>query len=383
MTMMKRSGRLAVIAVVVLAMCGAAWKIWALERERGAKLSTGRKFEATMRSLAADLAELRASQQAYVADGQSEGTWFGRAAAALDSLRTGLAEARRSAGSADPSKAIQAATDLLASFEKTDEQARGLVRSEQRLMASDLIFGDSASTIAALTTQLGEMLALETADVDRQIARIRTLEAATAAAAAAAALIGLLLLLPSGGAVRPPETVMSVAPARELPPVASPPAPPPLRPPVPAPDLEGVARLCMEFGRVGDPSVLPRLVERAALLLNASGLIVWMVNPKGGALHPVLSHGYSELSLTRIGELASDEDNVTAEAFRTGEARMVEATGGANGAIAVPIVTPTGCVGVLAAEIREGGEQNKATQAVAAIVAAQLASLSSSSPGAP
>jgi hypothetical protein len=381
--MMNRSARLAVVAVVILAMGGATWKTWTLERERGARLSAGRKFEATMRSLAAGLADLRASQQAYVADGQSEGSGFGRAASALSSLRTGLAAARNSAASADAGQSIRAATDLLASFEKIDEQARSLVRSEQRLMASDLIFGDGASTIAALAARLDESQAREAADTDRQLGHLRTFEAAVAAAASVIALVGLLLLLPSGGAARQPETPTSLARVHEIPTVVPPPAPPPLPPPVPAPDLEGVARLCMELGRVGDPSALPRLVEGAASLLNASGLIVWMVDPKGGALQPVLSHGYSEASLTRIGKLASDEDNVTAEAFRTGKARMAEGSSSTNGAIAVPIITPTGCVGVLAAEIRHGGEKNTTTQAIAAIFAAQLASLSSSSPGAP
>jgi hypothetical protein len=96
----------------------------------------------------------------------------------------------------------------------------------------------------------------------------------------------------------------------------------------------------------------------------------------------VLSHGYSELALARIGELASSEDNATAEAFRTGTTRVVDASGGTNGAIAVPLVTPTGCVGVMAAEIRNGGEKRAASQAIATILAAQLASLASASPAA-
>lgn len=381
--MMNRSVRLAVVAVVILAMGGAAWEIWRLESERGARLGAARKFDATMRGLAADLAELRASQQAYVADGQSEGNWFGRASSALELLRAGLADARNAARSADAAQAIRAATDLLATFEKSDEQARGLVRSEQRLMASDLIFGDSAATIAAIAARLDDTQAREAADADRRLGRIRTLEAATASAAAAVALVGLLLLLPAGSAAGQPEMRTSLAPARQVPAEAPAPELPPVPPQAPAPDFEGVARLCTELGRAGDPSALPRLVERTASLLDASGLIVWMVSPKAGTLQPVLSHGYSELALTRIGALASDEDNATAEAFRSGEARVVEGGSGANGAIAVPIVTPVGCVGVLAAEIRNGGEKNKATQAVAAIVAAQLASLSSSSPAVP
>jgi hypothetical protein len=41
----------------------------------------------------------------------------------------------------------------------------------------------------------------------------------------------------------------------------------------------------------------------------------------------------------------------------------------------VPLVTPTGCVGVMAAEVRHGGERHDTKLAAAAIVAAQLATL--------
>jgi hypothetical protein len=46
-----------------------------------------------------------------------------------------------------------------------------------------------------------------------------------------------------------------------------------------------------------------------------------------------------------------------------------------NGAIAAPLVTPTGCVGVMAAEVRHEGERDAAKLAAATIVAAQLATL--------
>ena len=53
-----------------------------------------------------------------------------------------------------------------------------------------------------------------------------------------------------------------------------------------------------------------------------------------------------------------------------------------NGAVVVPLMTPAGCVGVLAAELRHGGERREATRALATIVAAQLATLVSAAPSA-
>jgi len=49
--------------------------------------------------------------------------------------------------------------------------------------------------------------------------------------------------------------------------------------------------------------------------------------------------------------------------------------GGAQtpGALVVPMFGPDGCIGVLALEVRNGCEQDPAAQAVAGMVAAQLA----------
>jgi hypothetical protein len=376
MTMRNRGLRIVLVGLVVLLQAGAGWELWRVGRERDARREAARKFDANVRSLLASLADVRAAQEAYVAEGQSAVNWFGKATAAFEALRAKLADTRSLAASPAAARSVEAAAGLLATLAKADEQARALLTSDQRLMASDLVFGDCVETISALAAQLDDAVARETADVDERAAGTRSIEIATAGAAVAVGLLGLLLLVPAGRFPRQPDTISIIDSTPSGPPVAPPPAP------APTTDLSGVARLCGEFSRVGDPLALPRLVGRAAELLNASGLIVWMADPKIGALHPVLSHGYSELALTRIGELAADEDNATAEAFRTGEVRIVEGSGGAHGAIAVPLVTPAGCVGVLAAEIRDGGESSKATQAIAAIVAAQLASLSSASPAA-
>jgi len=55
--------------------------------------------------------------------------------------------------------------------------------------------------------------------------------------------------------------------------------------------------------------------------------------------------------------------------------RTVPADAVSHGAIAVPLSGVNGCVGVFAAELREGREQDAATQAVASVIAAQLAAI--------
>jgi hypothetical protein len=55
--------------------------------------------------------------------------------------------------------------------------------------------------------------------------------------------------------------------------------------------------------------------------------------------------------------------------------QTVSAAAGSNGAIAVPLVSPAGCRGVMSAEVRHDAEKQPARLAAAAIIAAQLATL--------
>jgi hypothetical protein len=88
-----------------------------------------------------------------------------------------------------------------------------------------------------------------------------------------------------------------------------------------------------------------------------------------------VTHGYSAAIVTRLGTIHREAENVTAAAFRTSLLQTVRGDAVSNGAIAAPLVTPGGCVGVMAAEVRHGAEQRQPVQAVATIVAAQLAAL--------
>jgi hypothetical protein len=54
-----------------------------------------------------------------------------------------------------------------------------------------------------------------------------------------------------------------------------------------------------------------------------------------------------------------------------------------NGAIVAPMFGPDTCIGVLAAEVRNGREQDASTRAVTMMVAAQLAGVLSAWPSAP
>jgi len=120
---------------------------------------------------------------------------------------------------------------------------------------------------------------------------------------------------------------------------------------------------------------LAGVVERIADVLDAAGVIVWVPDATRGMLRPVLNYGFSAADVQRMGSVSPTADNATATAFRTRSVRVVPAEPSLSGAVVAPLLTPEGCAGVLAVELREGVEVTTEVRAVAAIVAAQLATL--------
>ena len=140
-------------------------------------------------------------------------------------------------------------------------------------------------------------------------------------------------------------------------------------------DFATVASLCSDLARVVDTLALPAILKRTAAVLDAPGIVLWIADPDGRELSPIITHGYPPQVVSRLGTILRDAENATAAAFRTSLLQTVAADAVSNGAIAAPLVTPAGCVGVMAAEVRHKGEKDPAKLAAASIVAAQLATL--------
>jgi hypothetical protein len=148
------------------------------------------------------------------------------------------------------------------------------------------------------------------------------------------------------------------------------------------PNLALAADLCTDLARVHVSRQLPALLERAAAVLDASGIIVWIAEAGGHELRPATSFGYSDQAMARIGSIPRDAANAVAAAYRSGEMRTVNGDGFSNGALVVPLLTADGCIGVLSAEMKGGSEKDGGSQALGLIFAAQLATLVSPSPSA-
>lgn len=139
------------------------------------------------------------------------------------------------------------------------------------------------------------------------------------------------------------------------------------------PDLQAVARLCTEFARIERVDHVQPLLREAARILDASGVIVWVWDDAALHLRPALAHGYSRRVLAQIPAVERDADNPTATAFRS--ARVIGISDAGSGALVVPLLAATGCVGVLAIELPRGRETSPAVRAVATIYAAMLVQL--------
>jgi hypothetical protein len=135
-----------------------------------------------------------------------------------------------------------------------------------------------------------------------------------------------------------------------------------------------VARLCTRIGRARKITDLEMPLADAVRTLDAVGAVLWVCEPRKSTLRPRVSYGYSEDVLARFPLVGREADNAIGAALRSGSTAVVDAGDGETGAIAVPLIGPDGCVGVLALEVRRGDERNVVVHAVASIVAAQFVS---------
>jgi hypothetical protein len=151
------------------------------------------------------------------------------------------------------------------------------------------------------------------------------------------------------------------------------PAPPPA--PRPVLELDSIARVCTDLARLDDTSAVPSILERMAQALDAAGIVLWVSDSDRQELVPIAAHGYAPSVLSRMKGLPLSAENATTAAFKTGVLQTVSADGETNGAIAAPLVSPGGCLGVMSAEVRHNGEKQPDRLAAATIVAAQLATI--------
>jgi hypothetical protein len=380
-----RSSTSLIVAFVLIALAGiGAGAAIDMYRRDGRAAAT--RINNDLRAAEQSLADLGAAEASYIAAGQNAeaaNTWMNTATSLGVELESGVSNLN-SASASDEAKAhYAAAAPLVQAVTANDRKARGLMANGQTLVAADVVLIEGAATVKQLKAELAAAREAEMAGFEKKATQLGWINIG---ATAAAMLIGLLLLVAVArrGRVETPATGLSLN--SEVPAPAPAPAAPAYPPPAyPAPehpstfspahpDLSSAADLCADLGVVQDGSQLPALMARAASVLEAKGLVLWVSEAGGGLLRPTFAHGYSDKVLQRMGTLAADGDNVTSLAFRTRQPQVVRGSIDGQGALAVPLVSASGCVGVLAAEV-QGAKPGDARFALARIIAAQLSTL--------
>lgn len=383
--MSRRGARLAVAVLFALTCGAAAWQYLRVERALSSEAAAVESFDAGARALSTSVTDLRAAQQAYVAVGQGSDYWTGRVDVIGGSLRSRWESLRAETLSGEAAGRLENARTALDDFARTDRRAREYVSADQRLLASDLIFADGLEIAQRVRVEVEAARMAEEAVRRERAARLHAQQQVLAAGVAG---IGLLFMLILAFAAAP-------HPAARTEPIGrrAPEGPDPLglefeRLSIDEPlkdarvDFNAAADLCLDFARVADTDEIPALLARAAHVLEASGIVLWIADPEGRELVPTVAHGYAPAAIARVGRIQRGDDNATAAAFRECKVHTVKGDVITSGAVVAPLVTPGGCVGVMAAEVRQTREQHDDVRALAAILAAQLATLVGTTPAA-
>jgi hypothetical protein len=408
------------IALLAIGAAGAAgYRLFQQEQRLAAHVAASRAVEATAEAAIVAVSDVKAALHAYVAEGQGEAFWTSRAATLIERLRAAMVELDAPATAAGAP--LTDTLDLVDRLGAAEQRARDHVREGQRLLAGEVIFTEARDLLDGMRLQL---MASRKAVADAALAthgEIRREQWTLALAAGGIlAFAALLLVIPGTTAVAPPAEntttradnrpdefessarVISRTPVTPTPPAVPhsvgdpPPRPPsgtrratatapgapapgapsaPSAPSAPGISLRDAAAVCTDLGRVSQSIEIETLLERAATVLTATGAIVWLASPDRSEMYPAASAGYDDRLLARIGSIARDASNVTAAAFRDAAPRTSARSGSASAALAVPLLTPLGPVGVFSVEIRDVASVDESRLAIATIFAAQLATL--------
>lgn len=379
--MVSRTARTPLIVFLLIVGSAGAYLGYDVSQRHDRVFARERDTVARLDAMLAGVNELAVTQRGYFEPregGSATGPQFARVRQLTDELRQHL-EALR--GQLTSPEAIEKLTMLgaaLTDFTTTDARVRTSLANETYFSAADLVFSASANELQAVTGAIISLKALVGSDAVDQYGRLRFRGALVAATVGAVWTIGLLLLawprrddqrmersvedLPAA----PSEPIVTVAVEDVIP-------PPPATRQVPSLDLEAVARTCTALASATSATALREILADASSAVSASGMIVWL--GAGEELFAVMGHGYDPRMLRRLGPIPRQASNATATAWRLAHPQLVAADSGRPAAVVVPLVGSQGCIGALSAELSSGRDPDASTQAVMALLAAQLSTI--------
>ncbi len=364
--MRSRTWRYIILVVMLASGAVAAWSSWNTSRQitdidRGQRDLTGRVDQ-----LLATLDTVTTAQQAYVTPSAGQDPAgileiIGQIRAGTDSLRPRL----RSIESGLTVQTVAAAAATLGDIET---RAQEHLRSGQNFMAADLIFSEGRAADDAIASGLRTIRASEVDGYTTARADALDTLLTIGGGVALAWVIGAMLLVrvPAPAVGAEPASIIGPTPSFQT--IIEPANDLPLHP---GPDLQAAADVCTAIGRLTSAGDLPRLLQQAAAVLDAPGIVIWMA--AGEELFAAAAFGYPTQVIKKLGPINRSAVNATAAAWRSGNLQAVSGGHDARGALAAPMFGPDRCVGVLAVEVGVGQEGDATRRAVATMFAAQLA----------
>ena len=386
------------LAIIALSIITALfYQAFLSERQIASERETARSFSVTAWGLGISLGDLRAAQQAYVAAGQDRAYWVEKVALHYVRITTDLEQLLDLSITQSATNALTESKSLVEDFKQINELALDHSASGQNLLASDLIFTDSLELMTNTSRQLDIARTSEQNAYELVRQDLRRNQAIMIVSAVGTSLISIILLVPTerrkleklDGTVTESAVVATTVSNNLISKHEDNTSIPEFDSPVDLfefgevsrntktnfPNLERAADLCTDLGRLIDTKDLPDVLSRAAELLHAVGIIIWVCDDSGEMLKPTAWYGYSPNDLNQIGKIRCDGDNITVEAYRTAKLQIVRGSTDEPGAIAAPLLSPNGCIGVISAELRKECEIDELIQATTKILAAQFSTL--------
>ena len=371
--MQRRGTRIAILCLLLAAGGFAGFAAWSaervvhqLDRERDAK-------SAAIDALLSSISTIASAQQAYTDYGRRDVASFTRVSLLVDRITTDAAGLRATRGSSVSSERLEEFWTALSALMGAESRARERLAAGDEGSAADAVLASAREHVNVLGSSLRAFRAAEVQSYQTSRAAAARWSWVSLGIAGTLWAVGLIAF-----AVWPRHQTIDPVALEAPPEIVEPPAL--VMSPGPSIDLTAAAALSTELSQLIDPASLPGLLEKAAAILGARGVIIWI--GAGAELFAVAAHGYDEALLKRIRPIARDAENVTAAAWRGGELLMLPADAGGYGAIVAPLLSPSGCVGVLAAEVSADRDRDPSTQAVAMILASQFAGVLAAWPAA-
>lgn len=366
--MHRRTLRHGLVVLLFLSAAGAGAFAWGVDQQLNAITTAEHAASSRFDGLVQSVARFDAAQQLFDPGREPETQWFARVRRLLTQIESQAKGLHSSPASAPAGRTFD---DITARVTSAVVRAEENLRDGHDLMAADLVQDEARPGAEAMRAAVIEWRAAEANAAETARATLFQQLWAVFGGTLAFWAIGVLLLAPR-------QKVPAAAPissAAEVP-TAQPSVP--VEQVLPTLDLVPAAELCADIARADSGETLAALVERAAGVIGASGVVVWLAS--GDELVPVLTHGYGPHAQGLLGPLPLSEENVTTRAWHSGHVQGVDGDARARAALAAPMFQGPRRTGVLSVELTDGVRPDALPRALTSILAAQFATAVSPQP---